>query len=97
MEDQGRHPDRRQQMAGIILVVGSKQRLDSSRTRRGALEPAKPLDEGFVFPHARRIYADQDAFAPVRVQCSKELIESLLGEDPWFRSHRSKASKQHES
>src|SRR5271155_1695167 len=97
MEDQGRHPDRGQQMAGFILVVGSKQRLDTPGTRCGALEPAKRLDEGFIIAHARRIDWNEDTFAPVLVQCGHESIEYFLAQAIWFGSHRSKGAKHHES
>src|SRR5271168_4071246 len=72
MENQSRHLDRRQEVAGIIFVVSSKQCEDTPRTRCGALEPAKPLDEGFVLAHARRIDGDEDALAPVRIHCGQE-------------------------
>src|SRR5277367_15838 len=97
MEDQGRHPDRGQHMTDIAFIVCSHQSENCPRARRGALEPAKPLDEGFVSTQARRIDVDQDALAPVRVQCAKESIESLLAQGPWFRLHRSKGAKHHES
>ena len=84
-------------MAGIILVVGSKQLLDTPGTRCGALEPAKRLDEGFIIAHARRIDGNEDSFAPVRLHCGHESIELLLGQALWFGSHRSKGAKHHES
>src|SRR6266851_2981400 len=59
MKNQGRHPDRRQHVADVALVIGCLQRENRSRTRRGAFEPAKPLDQGFILDHARRIDTDQ--------------------------------------
>ncbi len=66
-------------MTDIAFIVCLHQSENCPRTRRGALQPAKPLNEGFVPLQARRIDADQDALAPVRVQCADELIESLPG------------------
>jgi hypothetical protein len=78
MQDQCRHPDRRQKMADVDLVVRPHQGEDRTRARHGALESAKPLDEGFVFDAARRIEADKDAFTPVGFERRKESRE-LLG------------------
>src|SRR5580698_6614743 len=95
MENQRRHPDQGQHVTDIAFVAGSKQRLDSSWTRRRALQPAKPFDEGVVVSHTRRIDTDQDALTPVRVQRGKESIELLLAQCPWFRLNRCKGPEHH--
>ncbi len=72
MQDQGRHPDRRQNIGDVDLIVGPQQGNDSGRTRHGALESPEPLDERLILDAARGVQANENPFTPVPFERPKE-------------------------
>ena len=97
MEDQCRCLDRRQHVANIDLVVGPHQGQNGSRTRRGPLQSAEPLNERRVILAARRVDRDEHALTPVGLQPEKEVVPLLAVEGPRFPLDAGEAAAQHES